>query len=161
MNTNLRVSLGVIGWLVFVFCFLYVGAWFFSPGSYSRAEIYEFEIPKDSLIQIINEVKFENPDMDLFKNEISQRGYFEDGKHGKSDHWYHIYFYYADKRQIVHTWVRQNTRTITNFAFIAVSNGSTLGNWTTVNDSFWWWNNRPLKIEFEKRILEKIEAKIN
>ena len=70
MNANLRVSLGITGWLVFVFCVLYVGAWFFSPGSYSRAEIYELEISKDSLIQIINEVKLENPDMFLSADEL-------------------------------------------------------------------------------------------
>ena len=160
LNTNIRVSIGIIGWLILVFCFLYVGAWFISPGSYSRAEIYELEISKDLLIQIIKEVKSENPDLDLPQITTPQGIYLEEGKHGKSDHWHHIYFYYPDKRQVIHTWVRQNTRTTTNFAFVGVDNGSTIGNWTNVNDSFWWWNNRPLKIEFEKRILEKIEAKI-
>jgi hypothetical protein len=87
----------------------------------------------------------------------------KDGRLGreKFDFWYHIYFYYPEKNQIVKTWTRAHTQTTTNFAFVALNQGLTLGNWIDVNKYFLWWKNKPIKEEFEKRILSKIEEKVN
>jgi hypothetical protein len=162
MKTKYKILIGLVG-LILVSCFFYVGAWFMAPGSYARAEIYELEISEDSLIQIIKVFKIENPDLVLPQpvNHPELLKYtLQDGRKDSTDYWYHIYFYYPDKNQIVHTWIRQNTRTSTQFAFVGLNNGMTLGNWQMVNESFWWWKNKPIKNEFDNRILKKIEEKI-
>lgn len=74
----------------------------------------------------------------------------EDIGREKFDFWYHIYFYYPDKNQIIITWTRPKTKTSTSFAFVGINQGLTLRNWKDVNESFFWWKNRPLKNEFEK-----------
>ena len=137
----------------------YLG-WAFAPGSYARAEIYEIELPEQELIEIINEVKVENQILTLPQE---MKVILKDGRLGreKFDFWYHIYFYYPDKNQIVKTWTRAHTRTTTSFAFVAVNQGLTLGNWTDVNKYFLWWKNAPMKEEFEKRILSRINDKVN
>jgi hypothetical protein len=146
-----------------VFLFLaYLGAWFMSPGSYARAETYEFEIPEDSLISIIENVKKENPNIALthkVKIPGGQSFNMEEGRKDEKylDHWYHIYFYYSDKNEIIKTWTRPKTKNSTTFAFVAINSSLTLGNWRTINDSFWWWKNKPDKKEFEERILKKIK----
>lgn len=139
------VSLGVI----------YFG-WSFAPGSYARAEIYEIELPEQELI----EIKVENPILTLPQE---MKNILKDGRLGREqfDFWYHIYFYYPDKNQIVKTWTRAHTQTTTNFAFVAINQGLTLGNWIDVNKYFLWWKNKPIKEEFEKRILSKIKEKVN
>lgn len=45
----------------------------------------------------------------------------------KFDFWYHIYFYYPDKNQIVKTWTRPKTKTSISFAFVGINQGLTLG----------------------------------
>lgn len=78
----------------------------------------------------------------------------------RRNHWYSFYFYYPDKNQIVKTWTRSTFNSKTNFAFAAINEGLVLGNWTTANQSFWWWQNNERKTEFEKRILAKIKTRI-
>ena len=154
---------------LFLIVFYYIG-WSLAPGSYARAEVYEFSVPEETLIEIIEEFKKENPSLDMTKPVILENGeeyYFEDGRRDSSDHWYFIHFYYPDKKQIVMTWTRPNTNwenpeieKSSSFAFVSVSKGLTLRNWKTVNESFFWWKNTPLKEEFEKRILSGIKKKI-
>ncbi|HTO14789.1 MAG TPA: hypothetical protein VLZ83_03420 [Edaphocola sp.] len=143
----LLIGIGIIS-IGFFFYFL---AWSFSPGSYSRAETYEFSIPEKNLIEIINEVKSENKELDL-----KSYGY-EDGKNG---HWHSFYFYYKDKNQIIHTWTRPKNKTETTFAFVGYKSGKGLGNWINANGYFWWWKNSKAKTEFKTRILSKIKEKI-
>ncbi len=159
MKTKYKILLGTFG-LIFISFIFYAGAWLFAPGSYARAEIYELAISEDSLVQIIKDIKTENPELDLDQNNNTKDLGLIEGRHGESDHWYHIYFYYPDKNQIVYTWARKLSKTTVSFAFVAVNDGLTLGNWTEVNSEFWWWRNNPVKIEFENRILKKIEEKI-
>jgi len=163
MKTKYKILLWVFG-LVLISCLFYVGGWLMAPGSYARAEIYELQISEDSLVQVIMDFKNENPELVLSKPVHIPNGqdyFFMDGRRDSTDHWYHVYFYYPDKNQIVKTWIRRDTRTTTQFAFVSLNNGLTLGNWITVNESFWWWKNKPIKEEFENRILKKIEQQIN
>lgn len=157
MATSRKIFIGVSIALTTVFL-LYYFAWSFGPGSYPRAEIYEFDIPENELIEIIEEFKEENPEL-----KVPTLGQFEltDGRKDVSDRWFDIYFYDSDNDQIIHTWTRPASKTTTSFAFVAVNQGLTLGNWETVNDSFWWWNNKPLKTRFETTILEGIKEKTN
>ena len=130
---------------LFLIVFYYL-AWTMAPGSYAKAEVYEFNVPEETLIEIIKEFKKENPSFDMTKPVRIENGeefYFEDGRKDSSDHWYYIYFYYPDKNQIVKTWTRPNTNwenteieKSTSFAFVSVSEGLTLRNWKTVNESF-------------------------
>jgi hypothetical protein len=150
--------------LTIVFGFLfYLGIWLIAPGSYSRAETYEFNIKEDSLIALIEEFKSENPELTLKQNvNISNNEQFNlvDGRSDSTDYWYSIYFYYPDKNEILHTWTRPKDRNRTTFAFVGINDGLTLGNWRTVNNSFWWWKNQPDIEEFESRILNRIKEKI-
>lgn len=164
MKKNIKITFGCLGGIV-VFLFLaYLGAWFMAPGSYARAETYEFEIPEDSLISIIENVKRENPEIALtqkVKIPGGQSFFMEEGRKDEKflDHWYHIYFYYPDKNEIVKTWTRPNNKNSTTLAFVAINDGLTLGNWRDINQSFWWWKNEPEKQEFEERILNRIKEK--
>ncbi len=128
----------------------------FGPGSYPNAEIYEFDMPQKDLIDKIQKFKSENPNLKLPKeiNDILSEGY---SKNDNRNFWYHIYFYYPDKNEIVKTWVRSHGKTKATFAFVAINKGLKLGNWKLVNEDFFWWNNEPMKEEFEERILKKIK----
>ncbi|MEX1013633.1 MAG: hypothetical protein WDZ80_00545 [Candidatus Paceibacterota bacterium] len=150
--------------LVSLFLLLYVGAWFMAPGAYPRAEYYEFDIPEDSLISIIETVKYENPDFILPDSVRMPNGSFtelRDGRRDSADHWYSIYFYYPDKNKILKTWTRPINENSTRFAFAGINSGMTLGNWRKINESFWWWKNQPDIDEFEQRILQKINTELN
>lgn len=132
----------------------------FSPGSYAKAEKYEINLPEKELIKIINEVKSENNELKL---PVEMRDVLKEGRmgYGQFDYWYHIYFYYSDKNQIINTWTRPHSKNTTSFAFVSVNDGLILGNWKDVNEHFFWWKNKPMKDEFEERVLSKIKAKIN
>ena len=51
----------------FILLFYYYLAWSMSPGSYALAEVYEFNVPEETLIECINEFKKENPSLNLTK----------------------------------------------------------------------------------------------
>ncbi len=155
MSKEVKIFIVVILGLLLFFIFAYVGAWMMAPGSYPRSEIYEFNVHEDSLIKIINTIKYEYPELNLPNTVI-----LPDGRENNSDYWYHIYFYYKDKNKIIYTWTRPKTKNITKFAFVAINDGLKLGRWKNVNESFWWWENKPEKEEFERRILSKINNKI-
>ena len=145
-----RKTLLIITGIILIGFFFYYLAWSFSPGSYSRAETYEFDIPEKTLVEIINEVKTENKELDA-------KSYFGDSK---DKHWHSFYFQYQDKKQIIHTWTRPKSKTVTTFAFVGYKSKRDLGNWISANKYFWWWKNSDAKNEFETRILKKIEDKI-
>lgn len=154
----------LVSFLILFLIVSYIGAWFFAPGSYPRAEVYEFNISENNLINIIKEFKEENPSLNLTeKVKIPNGGefYLIDGKKNKSDYWYSFYFYYPDKNQIINTWTRSKTKNTTSFAFVSVNDGLTIGNWKEVNESFFWWKNVPIKNEFEERILKGIQEKVD
>lgn len=169
MKRKHKILYSILAAPLFLIVFYYIG-WSLAPGSYAKAEVYKFSIPEETLIEIIKEFKKENPSLDMTKPVRMKNGeefYLEDGRRDSSDHWYFIYFYYPDKNQIVKTWTRHNIswenpekEKSSSFAFVSISEGLTLHNWKTVNESFFWWKNTPLKEEFEKRILSGIKKKI-
>lgn len=153
MNKQTKKGIGCLT-LLMVFCLLmYLGAWIIAPGSYPRAEIYEFNISEDSLLTIIDEWKKENPDYNIKEVAVLDK---------KDRYWNYRYFYYPDKNLKLMTYIRGGLTESdpTHFAFVSTSPGLSLGNWTDVNDSFWWWNNSPEKDEFESRILNPIREKL-
>ena len=151
MNNSNKWAIGCLVAPLLYLGFAFVGAWFIAPGAYPRAEKYELDVPEEALINIINKVKEENPQLALpDKLEL------KDGRRDSTDYYYSIYFYYKDKNQILHTWTRPVNDSTTTFAFVGINEGLKLGNWKTVNRSFWWWKNKPEVEEFEDRILKKI-----
>lgn len=161
---NNKKTLGCLGLIIGFLLLIYLFGWWFAPGSYPKAERYEFNIPEDSLIAIIKEVKKEHPEINLTKKVSLTNGKsfsLQEGRRDENDHWYSIYFFYPDKNEIIKTWTRPIDQSSTSFAFVSINSGLTLGNWRTINNSFWWWKNEPDKQEFEQRILNKIKTKLN
>ncbi|MCT8341217.1 hypothetical protein MG296_14215 [Flavobacteriaceae bacterium TK19130] len=159
MRKKKKIAFGFFIGLITFLILAYISAWLIAPGSYAKAEIYNFNMPEDSLLKIIYKVKDENPDLNLNQEVRTPNGdYFEleEGRSDSKDYWHSIYFYYPDKNEIIFTWTRPKTKSSTSFAFVSINSGLTVGNWRTVNDSFWWWKNEPDKEEFEERILKKI-----
>lgn len=143
----LIISISVIGFI----SFLYVGAWYMSPGSYSRAEMYELNIPEDSLIKKIESFRNLNPEYKIPKSTI-----FQDRR---ERFYYHIYLYYPNEKTIVHTWTRGNKH-VSILAFVATwSINSINKNYKEINGNFWWWKNRNDKALFEERIFNKLGLK--
>lgn len=155
-----KAIISVVIILVISLGFYRIG-WMLSSGSYPLAEVYELTISESELIGVIKEVKAENPEVNLpHQVRIPNKG-TTGLLDGRSTYWYSFYFYYPETKEIIHTWTRSTLEGNSKFAFVAISNGFTLGNWTTANQSFWWWQNKDRKIKFEERILAKINAKIH
>ena len=123
----------------------------FAPGSYPYAEIYEFEVSEDKLIEATNKFKIDNPD--FYVPEYI--GLIDGRSKDKTDHWYHIWFYYKKENQIIYTWIRGN-----KVAFISINEGAELGNWKRVNKDFSRKENKEQKEKFEKLILNRIKKYI-
>ncbi len=146
----------LLAFLIVGFLLMYL-AWSFGPGGYPRAEVYEFAIPEDSLIQIIYEAKEENQNIKI-PNELIEP-IFNEGRKDSTDHYYHVFFYYPDKNQVVKTATRKDGKRKSTLMFIYIYDLETRS-WIQVNEYFWWWKNKPLLDEFEKRILSKIQEKV-
>ena len=153
MEKKVKKVIGCLSLLISLVFLMYVMAWKIAPGSYPKAEIYEFAISEDSLLLIIDEWKKENPTYNIKEVAILDH---------KNKHWNYRYFYYPDKDLKLMTYVRRSSTepNVTHFAFVSISSGLSWGNWTDVNESFWWWNNSSEKEEFERRILNPIRKKI-
>lgn len=122
----------------------------FAPGSYPNAEIYDFEVSEDVLINAVENFKRENPEYNLANNER-----FKDGRRNEKDHWYHIWFYYSEDNKIVKCWVRNN-----KVAFVGLGEGMNLDNYMEVNKDFTRKENKAQKEKFEKFILNRIKDNI-
>ena len=122
-----------------------------SPGSYSKAEMYEINIAEDSLIKKIEDFKNLNP-----QYKVPETSRFQDKRRS---YYYHIYLYYPKEKRIVHTWTRGNKR-VSTLAFVATwSINSINENYKEANENFWWWKNRDEKLLFEERIFNKLGLK--
>ena len=123
-----------------------------APGSYPYAEVYEFNLSEDELINTIEQVKQENPEINLTIDVRIPNGGTAQLHDERKDHWYSFYFYYPDKNEIVKTWTRSTFEGTSQFAFVSTNNGLTLGNWKNPSSE--------TTEEFERRILAKIKAKL-
>jgi hypothetical protein len=122
-----------------------------APGSYPFAEHYEFDVNEAQLIDAVNEFKTNHP-------EYAAPEYIgPDGRIAPNSHWYHIYFYYKEKEEVVHTWVRSEDDGST-FALVAISEGSLSNKYRMINHDFGFFENRRYKKEFKNRILHEIRT---
>lgn len=124
----------------------------FAPGSYPNAEVYEFNLNEDELINTIKQVKQENPEIDLTIEVRIPNGGTAHLPDERKDHWYTFYFYYPDKNEIIKTWTRSTFEGTSQFAFVSTNQGLTLGNWKNPSSE--------TIGEFEHRILAKIKEKL-
>jgi uncharacterized membrane protein YqaE (UPF0057 family) len=125
-----------------------------ASGSYSHANIYKYNISKDTLIEILLRLKEKDSSL------IPPLGVgLVDGMSDNSDYWYHIYFFNKNKNEIIHTWVRAQDNEITNLAFVGINQGLQLGNWKEINKDFDEKENDIRKREFENFILNRLNIK--
>ncbi len=121
-----------------------------SPGSYPYAERYSIEMKYSELISAINNFKKQNPNV----SPPTQLNLVDK----KSDNWYHCYFYYMDRNEILHViLIDMGTHSIVDFD--AINEGVVLGNWKDINRDFDKEANEFQKELFEKRILNNISKK--
>lgn len=125
-----------------------------SPGFYPDAERYELEVSESKAIELITELKAQNPSLALPKSHL-----LIDGRRDSSDNWYHFYFYSKEENIIIKTWVRgvvgDNDKTV--FAFVSVNEGLELGNWKGINKDFSFSENKRLKKLFESMIFLEVQ----
>lgn len=121
----------------------------FSPGSYGSAENYEFNIGESDLIAVIEKFKSQNP-----KYAVPEQPGLSDHW---SKHWFVVYFYYPEQKQIIYTTIRGLGKDKTLFALVSVRTLS-LGNWKDINKDFSPSENKAQIKLFENFILEEIKA---
>lgn len=121
-----------------------------APGSYPFAEYYEFDVDAAQLIDAADKFKSNHPEY------VAPEPIGPDGRSGPGSQWYHIYFYYEEKGEVVHTWVRSEDEGAT-FALVAICEGSLSNNYRMINHDFGFFENRRYKKEFKNRILKEIK----
>lgn len=134
------------GVLLFLFLFYKLGN-AFAPGSYPYAEYYEFNYSEQKVIEAIEIVKKENITLKVGKG-------WEDTN--STDYWNHIYFNFHN--QMLLTWLRSNGENKTTFAFVSIQDENS--KWKLINDDLGFFENRKIKKEFEKEIVEKIKKQL-
>jgi hypothetical protein len=147
MNRYLKIS-GIIGGVLLL---LYLGASLIAPGSYANAKIYTLPISEENLLQIIQEVKNENPEFRP-KNNTNPT---------KHKYWTFVTFYYEDTDEFVNTWTRNSYgENKSQFAFVSLCPTTDIYAGKEINRDYSWLESRKEISKFEKLILDKIEAKI-
>lgn len=128
----------------------------FAPGSYPYAERYEINCSESDLINAVHKFKEYNPEFN-----VPIQTQLKDGRRDGGDHWFHVYFYYVKENEIVKTWIRKTNKGTTTFAFVAINEGLTLGNWKDINKDYSSNENKLQKEKFEKLILNEIKNNCN
>ncbi len=153
--------------LIFVFFLCWVGfLWkvFKSgvAGSYPHAETWRFKINESRLLEVIEEIRQEHPEL----NDTTSINY--DSTNDSPFHY--IIFYYSDTRENVQTWIRaENDTNYTTFAFVAISKkfDSSLAKDNfkierkEINSDFGYFKNKAEIKKFELRIVKLIELKLS
>ena len=136
----------VIGFIAFL---IYYISDSFSPGFYGSAEKYELNIKEADLVVVIQKFKSQNP-----KYKVPEQTGLSDHW---SNHWFVVYFYYPEQKQIIYTTIRGLSKGKTAFAIVYVKTSS-FGNWKGINkDLSRSENNAQIKL-FENLILKEIMA---
>jgi hypothetical protein len=152
-------KIGIIALLIIaagIFFYSDIG-YMLSPGSYAFAEIYELNEKESVVIEAIQTFKKNHPEY-----AVPSPLTLTDGRINEQDYWYHIYFYYKEENLILNTWVRQvyygSKAGTTEFAFVGINHGLTLGNWKYINDDIKRGEKKEQLALFETRILNPITS---
>ncbi|MBB5621513.1 hypothetical protein HDE69_002574 [Pedobacter cryoconitis] len=154
MNIVKKIGFGLL--LVSVGFGFYKLAELYSPGSYPNAETYDIRVSEEKIINSINKFKDVNP---KFVPPVSFN--LQDGRFNANDHWYDVYFYYPESKEIIHVWTRPNGSGLTTVGFVSINQGDHLGNWKDINRDFSSSENSMQKAKFEKLILDPIKQIID
>lgn len=130
-------------------------------GSYPNVETWSFDVEENQLIEIINEIKKEHPELKEPNSTYTDERYM---------YWYKITFYYSDTNEDVYTWTRPNEDgKSTTFALVAIA--SHIDAKTPVKDikldrkeinsDFGFWENKKQIKKFENTIVKLIQEKVN
>ncbi|PWA06439.1 hypothetical protein [Flavobacterium psychrotolerans] len=164
MQTKRLSTLYRIGLILLVLFAIYkFGRIFFNGGTDPFAETYELNVSEEEVIKAINALKKQQPDLippAYLKDVINIEG-------GRNDAYkYIVYFYFKKENKVLRTWTRSNKKNGTTLAFVEVNDNLNLKNWEdgmngfgwkTINEDYWFWENRKLKKQFEERIVSKIK----
>lgn len=120
-------------------------------GSYPCVETYEFKVSESQLLNIISEVKKENPDLIPTNDNVSKHNY-----------WTFVTFYYSDSKEFVNTWTRTSyDSNHVTLAFEGLTPENNIYGQKLINRDFKYFANREQIRKFENNIVERIRQKIN
>lgn len=118
-------------------------------GSYPFVETYKFDVPEAELLEIIKEIKTENP-------ELKPRN---DSPH-KESYWTFVTFSYSDTDEYVNTWTRPSGKGSTTFAFVGLTPKSDIYSGKRINADYYYFANKRQIRKFENQIVNRIKEKI-
>jgi hypothetical protein len=129
--------------------------------SYPYGEEYRISAAEKDVVVAVNTFKSRHPEFKVPDSLLmpgGRMGQLIDGPRGKGDYWYHAYFYYPKEKQVIKTWLKPVDSSHTIFAFDAVNQGLTIGNWRGVNKDYNHDESMRIKDLFEQRILSEIRS---
>lgn len=114
-------------------------------GSYPCVETWDLKVKEKDLIQIIQDIKREYPELrppdtnwkdgrtkNWDSTDLQALEMYNKDLSPQYSYWYHIEFYYQDTKEIVHTWTRPDyDSSLTTFAFVGISSYKIKSNPTT------------------------------
>lgn len=149
-KTLIGISIILIAWGLYRLAELY------SPGSYPNVEKYNLNLNENGIVNVINRFKEMNP------KYVPPHDYgLKDGRKNKNDHWYGVYFYYPESKEILYVWLRPSSSTTTTVGFVSVNKGNKLGHWKDINRDFDSAENLLQKRKFNELILDPIRKMIH
>ena len=143
---TIYVILGILLFIGLGFYGIIKFAILFAPGSYPYAEIYTLNYPENKVQEAIKKIKEEN------KNLLVLDSYFKDDTI-RNSHWIHNY--YNLENRTIHSWTRPKNDSVTNIAFISITDSTFKYTWKQINKDFSKYENDKLKKEFKINILYK------
>ena len=162
MQKHYRKVILVVGLILLGLFLIYRFAIEFAPGSYLYAEIYKLNASERDVINTINQFKTDHPELCTPKVQTQNNGQFDlnDGRKDSSDFWYSIYFYYPKRiKSFTPGQDLKESKKRPSLLF-SLNSGLTLGNWKDINKDFSSNENKKLKEQFEKRILDSIKQRL-
>ncbi|TKC02765.1 hypothetical protein [Pedobacter frigoris] len=143
----LVIALIIVGIIIYKFGNM------FSAGSYPNAKIYEIDRSEANIIKAVKLFKQKNS-----KYVVPDHIGLKDGRDKSNEHWYKLYFYYPDTKEIIFAWLRPTNSQSTSFALVSINQGSELGNWKDINKDFRYFENKAQCDKFKKNILQPIKS---
>jgi len=159
-------------------------------GSYPFAETWELDYKEGEIVEAIKALKTEDKSMQppnqkdltfgtekiskqdslnivaynkqLKKDSGSNRSHeLDDVAYTNTSYWYYVDFYYPDTKEIVHTWLRPATDSLsTTIALIGFSKLSSPTKFRYINKDFWYFSNKNQVSKFQKNIIDRIKKEI-
>lgn len=143
-----------------LYCLIFLSSCFVISGSYPYAEYYRFDIPKDSLISRIKELKKNNPQYNVITTlENGEKEVLQDSCDG---YFYCCYFYIKSIKTtlfcVINVSNNEKTKDLpTEIGFVAITTSDNFASWKTINTKeLSKEENLKLKKVFETVILNKL-----